>query len=78
MATNAQCLCLPMNCNLLMDIILKDIDSIQLTAMSFPNGNHKFTNLQLIHAGIMKLKSTRGIYSKAFENFGQTPFAIQL
>ena len=67
-ATNAQLLYLPIDHNLPVDVMLKDMDDIQLSAISFPNGNNKFTIQQSIDAGIMQLKSTGGIYSKPSKN----------
>ena len=68
MATNAQHLYSPMNCNLLVDIMLKEMDDIQFTVMTFPSGNYKFSDQQMIDANVMKLKRTGAYTPKPLRN----------
>ena len=71
MATNAQRLYIPMNHDLLLDVMLKEMDDIQFAVISFPKFNHKFSHQQMIDTDVINLKSTGAIHSKAIEKWGQ-------
>ena len=50
--------------------MLKDMDNIQFTAMSFPKSNYMFSDQQWIDASVMKLKGMEGMYKKDIEKWG--------